>query len=176
MASVEKITETSEQIIQVLTFRLDKHRFAFKTSDLLVVSRVLKSTPVARSADFFQGMVSIRGIVTPLIDLRTLFFLPKNNNNINNRMLTIKGDGYYLALIVDQIDGFIHLEQKDLTSPPEILFDQFIDSVYQLDHELVLLLKSSKLVNKEEVLSIIKDREPKLIIPETQMEHSNTNH
>lgn len=156
-----------KQTFQILVFRLGEHLFAFKMLDLRVVSRLLDTTPVARAANFFKGLVNLRGSLSPVIDLRALFLLPEKEADSQTRLLSVWGGGSYLSFIVDSIYKVISVSSEQLEPPPGILFDEFIETVYKQNEKLILILNSKKLVSQDEIKTIIEARgKPSLLLPE----------
>lgn len=158
-------------MLQVLTFRLDQHIFAFKTEHLVAVTRMLPITPVARSADFFFGLINLRGKLVPVIDLRSLFFLPQLEDTRTTRLIAVKSGENAICVRVDCIEGFLQVSTNKLEPPPDILFDQYISTVYKQEKELVLILNNHKLVDKEEVKKVVEARKVKMVLPEQDQNH-----
>lgn len=152
---------------QVLVFELADHLFGFNMLDLSAVTRILEITPVARAADFFEGLINLRGKLTPVIDLRAMFLMPKKEVDSRSRLLALKGEGYELCVKVDAVQRVLQLDSQKLEPPPEILYNEYIQTVYKIDEKLILILDSKKLVNPEEVKNIIENREKtRMILPE----------
>ncbi len=162
-----ELLKNQQQEMQILVFELAEHLFAFEMKDLSAVTRVLEITPVARSADFFEGLINLRGRLTPVIDLRSLLMLPRKEYDTTTRFLALKGEGYQLCVAVDSVHSVLKADPGLLEEPPEILFSEYIKTVYKKDEKLILILNAHKLVDAEEVKSIIQARENKrMILPE----------
>lgn len=162
---------TSDQHSQaqhILLFKVDQYLFALEIYCLVAVTRILEITPVARTADFFCGLINLRGKLTPVIDLRKLFLFEDKPRDKKTRLITIKSNGHYIAIVVDQVNGFKIVPESSLEEAPEIMFDQFIKSVSKLDDQLILILNETKLINKEEIEAIVMDRKPKIFLPESE--------
>ena len=157
----EKTTQTSQEC-QILTFKLADHKMGFMSSDVSAVIRLITITPLARTADFFAGMINLRGHLTPVIDLRSLFKLPVREPDAQTCLIAVKGKGHPLCVISDRFPALIKIETKRLEEPPEILFDQFVETVYKMDEELTLILNARKLVNPEQIREIMTQREEEL--------------
>ncbi|MBF0289260.1 MAG: chemotaxis protein CheW [SAR324 cluster bacterium] len=166
----DDLLKNQQKEIQILVFQLAEHFFSFDMKDLSAVTRVLAITPVARSADFFEGLINLRGRLTPVIDLRSLLMLPKKAHDANTRLLALKGDGYQLCVLVDSVYSVIKADSSLLEEPPEILFSEYIKTVYKKNDKLILILNAHKLVDAEEVKSIIQARgKDKLIVTEEEV-------
>ncbi|MGK5095333.1 chemotaxis protein CheW [Deltaproteobacteria bacterium TL4] len=169
MGNSQLLTPKSAQKLHVLVFEVDKHLFAFNILDLVAITRLLEITPVAQTADFFAGLINLRGRLTPVINLRLLFQLPPQPVDQRTRLITVKGAGSPLAFVVDQLQGFSYLETENLEEPPDILFNQFIKTVYKAHEKLIIILDTRKIIDAEEIKKVILTRGcPKLMLSEEE--------
>ncbi len=144
---------------QILTFKLANHQMAFKTSDISAVTRLLEITSVARTIDFFEGIINLRGELTPVINLRALLHFPKKENDMQTCLVAVKGDGFTFCVTVDQMPTMMTIETKGLEPPPSILFDRYIESVYKADENLTLIFNAKALVDPYELKGIMMEKE-----------------
>lgn len=168
-SSVKKNNE-----FQVLIFDLGKHPFAINVNDLVAVTRLLEITPIARTADFFEGLINLRGQLTPVINLRLLFMSPPKEPDNETRLLAVKGEGVNFCLVVDKLEGFMNFSPENLESPPEILQNRFIETVYKTEEKLISVLNTKKLVNADEIKQFIASRSDlSLVVPQESLQNQN---
>lgn len=149
---------TDTAVSQILVFELHQHCFAFEVVDMQAVTRMLEVSPAPRTADFFEGMINLRGQLTPVINLRKLFFFPDQPFDANTRMLAIKGDGHGLVVLADRLTGVLRVPVNALAPPPEMLSNPFIKSVYKSKRELISILNPCSLLDAQEVRQIMRER------------------
>src|SRR6056297_2273186 len=87
-----------------LTFKLGKEEFGVHVSQVLNILEMTKITDVPQSPDFMKGVINLRGMVLPVIDIRIKFDMPEieytNNTCIIVMDLKMDGDTIHLGSIV----------------------------------------------------------------------------
>ncbi|MHC4780698.1 MAG: chemotaxis protein CheW, partial [Planctomycetota bacterium] len=76
--TVEKPPEAeATDLVTLLKFRVGSERFAFRVEHVREVTRVPPITSrVPRSADFLLGVMTLRGQIIPVLDMRVMLRLP----------------------------------------------------------------------------------------------------
>lgn len=155
--------DCNSEIQQFLVFKVGEHYFGFKTSDLEAVTRVLEITPLSRTANFVEGLLSLRGRLTPVINLAKMLQLGGGEISTESRLLAIKASSESnLCILVESVIGFDEVKVTELQSPPDVLFNQYIHSVYRGTRHMVLVLDSKKLVDPEEIRMLVDAQKPTL--------------
>ncbi|MBF0239251.1 MAG: chemotaxis protein CheW [SAR324 cluster bacterium] len=157
-------------IERILIFGIGELRFGVNILDLMMISRCIRVTPVARSADFFEGLVNLRGTLSPVINARRLFRFPVQASTRASRLLALKAEKGVICLTVDWIEGFMNVETLNLEKPPEVMSNPYIQSVFKNGAQLTLILNTRKLINTEEIQQIIQSGElPRLLVSSEQL-------
>ena len=113
--------------------------------------RPLPTKPVAGTPDFVRGVSIIRGIPTPVVDLKALL---ENSPSISSfgRFVTLHSDGRRVAIGVDSVIGLKTLDLAQLGALPPLLVDvsaELITSFGILDAQLLLVLRAARMVPDE---------------------------
>lgn len=64
------MTETKELDNKVIVFQLEDEEYAIPVDSVGSIERVLPITRVPRTAPYVKGVINLRGVVTPVIDLK----------------------------------------------------------------------------------------------------------
>src|SRR5512140_3724110 len=118
------------QEIQVACFRIGVDLYAIDIMRIKEIIRPLKLTSLPRFPDFVEGIINLRGIVMPVVDLRKRFDLPKIELTSNTRLLIVNLAGQIIALVVDEVTEVVTVSVKDIKPPPHI--SEGIDTEYLL--------------------------------------------
>ncbi len=161
---LEKTDNNEIKKHQILAFELADHQMGFNSTDVSAVTRLLTITPLTGSADFFVGLINLRGQLTPVIDLRSLFKFSSKEPDDQTCLIAVKGEGHTLCVMADRFPALLTIETDHLEKPPVILFDRFIETVYKKDEKLILILDTRKLVDPEEIQEIMTTKEKDLKI------------
>ena len=144
-----------------LTFKLGKEEFGVHVSQVLNILEMTKITDVPQSPDFMKGVINLRGMVLPVIDIRIKFDMPEieytNNTCIIVMDLKMDGDTIHLGSIVDEVLSVIEIEDKQIEPSPSIgnkYKSRFINGMAKVEEKFVMLLDMQKVLTEEELTEI----------------------
>jgi len=102
-----------------LLFALGQEEYALEVAKTREVLGLAPITPVPGTPKFVRGVMSLRGAVLPVIDLRVAFGLPARDGE-HTGILVAASDGVELGLVVDRVTGMIDVgpEAVQETPPP----------------------------------------------------------
>ncbi len=147
---------------QVLVFRVGEHQFGFNVLELDCVCRPLATAPVLKSALFFDGMLRLKGILIPVINLAQLFYGVQHQYDSDTRFVTVKQQGAGLCFVVDQVLGFFRVDLQSKQTPPSMIGNEYIDCVYQIATGPLLMINKDKLIDPAEIEQIAQSNRPSL--------------
>lgn len=91
---------------QFARFRLSEHEFCINVKNLKEVIRCRNIVPAAGMPSFMEGVVNLRGISVPVIDLRKRFFLKGGMTELT-RIMIISIEGHIAGFIVDEVKDIV---------------------------------------------------------------------
>lgn len=103
--------------------------------------------PLAGSPACVLGVAVIRGVPTPVVDLRRLFGDPGDTSPA--RFVTVKTGERPAAIAVDAVVGVANLDAEQLGELPPLLdgpAKTFVDAIGTRDARLLVVLRSARLV------------------------------
>jgi purine-binding chemotaxis protein CheW len=96
---------TAEASLELLEFRLAGESYALDTRYVREVYPLKNLTPLPCTPGFVLGIVSVRGRILPVLDLRKFFDLPEQGLTDLNRIVLVQGNDLELGLLADVIVG-----------------------------------------------------------------------
>lgn len=134
-------------VLQAVTFRLDNQIYGLPLDVVQEIQQLVEFTPLPDSAPALVGLVDLRGLVVPGIDLRVLVGLPSLDFTLETPMVFCRVRGHVVCLIVDSVEDVVDLPVDALQSPSAFysLADRMI-GMCRLPQGLVLLLDIDRLV------------------------------
>ncbi len=155
-------TGVAEDAFQLVTFEVGSAEYGLHISAITEVIRPLKITPLPRMPEFIEGVVNLRGVIIPIVDLRKRFGITDiRNNQRKMRMLITKGAIHpaerggtgLLGLVVDEVREVLFVPRKDIDAAPEAARGErvdFITGMGKVGERLIILLDISKILSQQE--------------------------
>lgn len=110
----------SGQELQLASFRLGETLFALDIMRIreIIEPRVQSSLP--GPSRFLEGIITLRGEVIPVMDLRRCFGMPPRRDESASRYIIVRLVGMTLALDVDDVLEVIDVSAAEIKAPPDI--------------------------------------------------------
>jgi purine-binding chemotaxis protein CheW len=105
----------------VLTFVVGGETYGV---DILHIREIIKMrdiTEVPRMPAFLLGVISVRGLVIPVIDLRARLRLDDTPLTRAARILVVDRDGEPFGLLCDAVTGVVRFTEAEIEPPPSTL-------------------------------------------------------
>ncbi|MDF2924702.1 MAG: chemotaxis protein CheW [Paenibacillaceae bacterium] len=143
--------------IKVIVFALADEEYGVEVEKVKTIERMMPMTRVPKTYDFVKGVVNLRGVVVPVIDLRGRFGLPESEYTDNSRIVIISVNEMEVGLIVDSANDVIDVDSELIQDPPEIVGGvraKYLRGVAKLDERLLVLLNLKEVLNKGEITKL----------------------
>jgi purine-binding chemotaxis protein CheW len=140
---------------QMVVFKLGHEEYGVPISEVQEILRVAEQfTQVPKSASFIEGLVSLRGTVLPVVDLRRRFGLPSRERDERQRVMVFSVDGVRTGVIVDAVSEVLKVPASAFEGAPTLSEEQatVIRRVANLERQkrMILVLEAGKLFSADE--------------------------
>ncbi|MNH93046.1 Chemotaxis protein CheW [compost metagenome] len=146
------------QDIKVIVFKLGKEEYGIEVDKVQTIERILPITRVPKTFAFVKGVINLRGVVIPVIDLRGRFGLPEAEFTEQSRIIIVAAEELEVGFIVDSANDVIDLNTDIIDSPPEVVGGikaKYLDGVARVSEErLLIMLNLSEVLNKNEIIQL----------------------
>lgn len=139
--------------MKVIVFQLGEKEYAIPVSQVRSLEKVEHFTRVPGTADFVKGVINLRGVVTPIIDLRCRFNLPGENYS-DTTIIIVAFEDMEVGLIVDAANDVLDVATTSIEPSPEVVggvSSEYINGVVKIGKRLLILLDLEKVLKTEEV-------------------------
>ncbi|MFA5515865.1 MAG: chemotaxis protein CheW [Desulfuromonadales bacterium] len=143
--------------IQLACFRVGGEMYALDIMRIKEIIRPQKLTPVPKAPRFIEGVINLRGVVIPVVDLRKRFDQPKPETDRTARVIVCALSGKIIGLIVDEVLEVRRCSRQEIQPSPQFLQGKgtdFFIGVYRRDEELVMLLNLEKILSSDEKIDL----------------------
>lgn len=117
----EGVEEPPDEITSVMLFRLGEEWYAVRVEQVREIFSGYVITPVPCTADQILGVMSIRGDIISVTDIRRLLHLPGTGLDMEVPVIVVYDGKCASALTVDEIGDILEVAQDDIQPPLAVL-------------------------------------------------------
>lgn len=142
------------QEIKVIVFQLKNEEYGVPVEQVKTIERLQPITRVPHTPDFVKGVINLRGVVTPIIDLRGRFGFEESAPTDNSRIIVVQVGDIEVGLLVDSANDVIDISKESIDSPPEVVGGiraVYLHGIAKLEKRLLILLNLEKVLKKDEI-------------------------
>jgi purine-binding chemotaxis protein CheW len=139
--------------VQLVVFRLASEEYCVDIQQVREIIKVQDITKVPKAPEFIEGVINLRGQITPILDLRRRLDLPEAERGEDTRIIVTELEKNVVGMIVDEVMEVNRLPEKDIDPTPTISTEvgsEFIKGVGKLGDRLLILLDLQKVLSKNE--------------------------
>lgn len=147
----------SRQEIQLACFRIGSEMYALDIMRIKEIIRPQRLTPVPKAPPFVEGVINLRGVVVPVVDLRKRFDQPATSPERRTRILICALAGKMIGLLVDEVAEVRRYTRQEIQPAPQYLRGQgsdFFLGVCRRDEQLVMLIDLEKILSSGEKIDL----------------------
>ena len=135
--------------VELLGFMLSDEQYALDILEIKEIVRLHAITPVPRSPPWLKGIVTLRGVIVPIFDLRSRLGLAQIEYGPETRIVVVYRGEEFAGLIVDRITQVMRLPLEAIEPPPQTIGPveaEFLRGVVRFRDHLVILLNLPRVV------------------------------
>ncbi|WP_371931899.1 chemotaxis protein CheW [Mesobacillus subterraneus] len=143
--------------LKVIVFQLNDKEYGVPVSQVKSIEKIMHITRVPHTNPFVKGVMNLRGVVTPLLDLRIRFGIEEQSYNESTRVIIVSVEDKEVGLVVDGANDVIDIPTNMIEPPPEVVgiaAEGFIEGVANLDKRLLILIDLNKILESDEVKAL----------------------
>ncbi|MCG5500319.1 chemotaxis protein CheW [Ectothiorhodospira lacustris] len=144
----------SDESREYLTFTLGDEEYGIDILNVQEIRGYDAVTKIANSPDFIKGVINMRGVIVPIIDMRLKFHLGVAEYNQFTVVIILNISGRVVGMVVDGVSDVIALRAEQIRPAPEfgaILDTAYIDGLATLDDRMVIVVDIEKLMSSGEM-------------------------
>ena len=136
-------------------FKIGDEIFGIEINKVVEILNTQKVYSLPELPDFLSGVITVRGEVVPLLDLRKRFGI--KSNDTKELIIVVRYDSEKIGLLVDEIKEILSLDAHEITSPPTIfkgLQKKYLTGLGKKDERIIILLNIDYLLTSEEKIKL----------------------
>ena len=141
-------------IREFLTFKLGAEEYGMDILRVQELRSYEKPTRIANTEPFIKGVINLRGVIAPIIDLRLKLNLAEVTYDSSTVVIVINVAGRVVGVVVDGVSDVISLEPDQLRSTPDFsstIANEHVLAIGALEGRMLILLDIEKLMTSPEM-------------------------
>jgi purine-binding chemotaxis protein CheW len=145
---------TREATREVLVFVLGKEEYGVDILKVQEIRGYEKVTPLPSAPDYLKGVVNLRGIIVPVIDLRVKFGMPDPTYDSFTVVVILRIAARVIGIVVDGVSDVIGLAPGDVKTAPQLgsmVDSTFLAGLATQNERMILLLDIERFLSSGEL-------------------------
>ena len=146
-----------EDQLQLVTFEVGQEEFGVDILLVQEINRMMELTRVPQSPPDVEGVINLRGRITPVIDLGKRFMEKETERTNESRIIVVEIHGRILGFIVDRVHEVLRIDSSVVDPPPDMVCSidgDYIQGVGKLEDRLLILLDLDRMFSRSAVEEI----------------------
>jgi purine-binding chemotaxis protein CheW len=139
---------------EYLTFTLGKEEYGIDILKVQEIRGYEAVTRIANSPAFIKGVINLRGVIVPIVDLRIKFNLGEPSYDQFTVVIILNIGKRVMGIVVDGVSDVIQLNSDSLHPAPE--FGSILDTRYLLglgtvEERMIIMVDIEQLMTSQEM-------------------------
>ena len=135
---------------EFLTFRLGAESYGIEILKVQEIRGYEAPTTIANAPAFIKGVVNLRGVIVPILDLRVKFRLPDITYDKFTVVIILNVASRVIGVVVDSVSDVLSLDANAVRPTPEFAsttFDtKYITGLANVEDGMLIMLDIEKLL------------------------------
>ena len=149
-----------------LTFFLGDEEYGVDVLNVQEIIGMVGITHVPQTPAFVKGVINLRGLVIPVVDLRLKFGMEAREYDKKTCIMVVElhqdaGKRQSMGLVIDKISEVLTLESDQIEPTPEFgtaIRTEFITGIAKKENSIKILLDIHSVLSYEEIISLTKEQ------------------
>lgn len=139
---------------EFLAFTLGKEEYGIDILKVQEIRGYEAVTRIANAPEFVKGVVNLRGIIVPIVDMRIKFHLGEPTYDQFTVVIILNISGRVVGMVVDSVSDVITLTAEQIKPAPEMgtaFNTDYLIGLGTLDERMLILIDIDKLMSSAEM-------------------------
>lgn len=141
-------------VSEFLTFTLGNEEYGI---DILKVQEIRgydAVTHIANAPEFIKGVINLRGVIVPIVDMRIKFKVGEPTYNEFTVVIIMNVLGRVIGMVVDGVSDVVALSPEQIKPTPQMgaaMDTDYITGLGTVNDQMLILVDIEKLMSSEEM-------------------------
>ncbi len=175
---MDQKSATMGEELQLVVFRLGREEFGVDISQVREIIKMTQVTTIPNAPEFVEGVINLRGTITPVVDLRKALNIVAVSDNGGGesesegesasvmseaetlkamRIVIVEQEDSIIGMVVDDVSEVMRMSTADVEANPAMTSEVSVDyirGVGKLGDRLLILLDLGKVLSKHEITKL----------------------
>ena len=146
--------ESLEDAREYLAFTLGREEYGIDILRVQEIRSYDKPTRIANAPDFIKGVINLRGMIVPIVDMRLKLKLAQANYDPFTVVIVLNVGTRVVGMVVDAVSDVITLTPEQLRPVPELhagVAGEHLLAIGAVDERMLILVDIAKLLAGAEI-------------------------
>ncbi|HEX8606101.1 MAG TPA: chemotaxis protein CheW [Pseudoduganella sp.] len=139
---------------EFLAFTLGREEYGIDILKVQEIRGYEAVTRIANAPDFIKGVINLRGIIIPVVDMRIKFHLGEPVYDQFTVVIILNINGRVVGMVVDSVSDVITLEPDQIKPSPEmgtVFSSEYMIGLGTVNERMLILMDIDKLMSSPEM-------------------------
>ncbi|MBZ2207225.1 chemotaxis protein CheW [Massilia soli] len=136
-------------VTEFLAFSMGEEEYGLDILKVQEIRGYEAVTHIANAPDFFKGVINLRGVIVPVVDMRIMLTLGTPTYDAFTIVIVLNIGGKVVGMVVDGVSDVISLSHNDIRPAPEVggaVDTGYLIGLGTLAERMVILVDIDKLM------------------------------
>ena len=148
------MAEDMNNTTEVLSFRLGGEEYAISILKVQEIRGYDNVTRIASAPEYLKGVVNLRGIIVPIVDMRIKFDVGNPTYDAFTVVIVLNINGHTIGIVVDSVSDVVTLAPEQIKAAPDLgtsVAAEYLQGLGTVDERMLILLDIDKLLSSDEM-------------------------
>jgi len=139
---------------EVLSFRLGGEEYAISILKVQEIRGYDAVTRIANAPDYLKGVVNLRGIIVPVVDMRIKFNVGTATYDAFTVVIVLNINNHTIGMVVDSVSDVVTLTPDQIKPAPDLgatVSGEYLRGLGTVGERMLIMLDIDKLLGSEEM-------------------------
>jgi len=139
---------------EVLSFRLGGEEYAISILKVQEIRGYDAVTRIANTPEYLKGVVNLRGIIVPVIDMRIKFNIGKATYDAFTVVIVLNINNHTIGMVVDSVSDVVTLTPDQIKPAPDLgagVSGEYLQGLGTVGERMLILLDIDRVLSSDEL-------------------------
>jgi purine-binding chemotaxis protein CheW len=139
---------------EFLTFRLGAEEYGIDILRVQEIRSYEAPTRIANAPSFIKGVVNLRGVIVPVVDLRLKLNCASAEYNDFTVVIVLNVRGRVVGAVVDSVSDVLELNREHINAAPEMnttMDTSFVTGIASVGERMLILMDIEALISSADM-------------------------